>query len=117
MQILVAILKVYLKSEVRMPDAAKIALFKETITAKHSLLVDSYCMVDGSKLYLQQAGDNIIQRHFYNGWKHDLPLHRMEASLHAHWMLQGHGMIPHWHIGDPCIPNSKNVGKITMAKC
>ena len=24
-------------------------------------------------------------------------------------MLQGHGMIPHWHIGDPCIRNSKNV--------
>ena len=41
------------------------------ITAKHSLLVDCYCMVDGLKLYLQQAGDSIIQSHFYNGWKHD----------------------------------------------
>ena len=47
MQILVAILKADLKSEVHMPDAAKIALFKEAITAKHSLLVDCYCMVDG----------------------------------------------------------------------
>ena len=54
-----------------MPDAAKIALFKEAITAKHSLLVDCYCMVDGLKLYLQQARDSVIQSHFYNGWKHD----------------------------------------------
>ena len=52
-------------------DAAKIALFKEAITVKHSLLVDCYCMVDGLKLYLQQAGDSVIQSRFYNGWKHD----------------------------------------------
>ena len=67
MQILVAILKADPKSEVRMPDAAKFALFKEAITAKHSLLVDCYCMVHGLKLYLQQAGDNVIQSCFYNG--------------------------------------------------
>ena len=71
MQILVAILKADLKSEVCMPDAAEIALFKEAITVKHILLVDCYCMVDGLKLYLQQAGDSIIQSCFYNGWKHD----------------------------------------------
>ena len=71
MRILVAILKADPKSEVRMPDATKIALFKEAIAAKHSLLVDCYCMVDGLKLYLQQAGDSAIQSHFYNGWKHD----------------------------------------------
>ena len=70
MRILVAMLKADPKSEVRMPDAVEIALFKEAITAKHSLLVDCYCMVDGLKLYLQQAGDGIIQSHFYNGWKH-----------------------------------------------
>ena len=67
MQILVAILKADPKSEVCMPDAAEIALFKEAITAKHSLLVDCYCMVDGLKLYLQQAGDSVIQSRFYNG--------------------------------------------------
>ena len=67
MQILVTILKVDPKSEVHMPDAAEIALFKEAITAKHSLLVDCYCMVDGLKLYLQQAGDSVIQSLFYNG--------------------------------------------------
>ena len=70
-QILVVILKADPKSEVRMPDAAEIALFKEAITMKHSLLVDCYCMVDGLKLNLQQAGNSIIQSHFYNGWKHD----------------------------------------------
>ena len=67
MRILVAILKADPKSEVRMPDAAKIALFKEVITVKHSLLVDCYCLVDGLKLYLQQAGDSAIQSRFYNG--------------------------------------------------
>ena len=71
MRILVTILKADPKSEVRMPDAAEIALFKEAITAKHSLLVDCYCMVDGLKLYLQQAGDSVIQSRFYNGWKHN----------------------------------------------
>ena len=71
MQILVAILKADPKSEVCMPDAAEIALFKEAITVKHSLLVDCYCMVDGLKLYLQPASDSIIQSHFYNGWKDD----------------------------------------------
>ena len=71
MQILVAILKADLKSEVCMPDAVEIALFKKAITVKHSLLVDCYCMVDGLKLYLQQAGDSIIQSRFYNGWKHN----------------------------------------------
>ena len=71
MQILVTILKADPKSEVRMPDAAKIALFKEAIAVKHSLLVDCYCMVDGLKLYLQQSGDSVIQSRSYNGWKHD----------------------------------------------
>ena len=41
---LAAILKADPKSEVCMPDAAEIALLKEAITAKHSLLVDCYCM-------------------------------------------------------------------------
>ena len=71
MRILVAMLKADPKSEVRMPNAAEIALFKEAIAAKHSLLVDCYCMVDGLKLYLQHSGDSIIQSRFYNGWKHD----------------------------------------------
>ena len=71
MRILVVILKADPKSQVCMPDAAEIALFKEAIAAKHSLLVDCYCMVDGLKLYLQQAGDSVIQSRFYDGWKHD----------------------------------------------
>ena len=71
MRILVTILKADPKSEVRMPDAAEIAMFKEAIVAKHSLLVDCYCMVDGLKVYLQQSGDSVIQSRFYNGWKHD----------------------------------------------
>ena len=71
MRILVTILKADPKSEVRMPDAAEIAMFKEAIVAKHSLLVDCYCMVDGFKLYLQQSGDSVIQSCFYNGWKHN----------------------------------------------
>ena len=71
MRVLVAILKADPKSKVRMPNAAEIALFKEAIAAKHSLLVDCYCMVDGLKLYVQQSGDSVIQSRFYNGWKHD----------------------------------------------
>ena len=123
MRILVAILKVDPKSEVWMPDAAEIALLLEAIAAKHSLLVDCYCMVDGLKLYLRQSGDSVIQSRFYNGWKHNHFVTNIFAfalngsiitcTLNA----PGHGMIPHWHTGDPCIQNFKNVGKITTAKC
>ena len=81
MQILVAILKADPKSEVQMPDAAKIALFKEAIATKQSLLVDCYCMVDGLKLYLQQSGDSVIQSHFYNGWKHNHFVTNIFASM------------------------------------
>ena len=106
-----------------MPDAAEIALFKEAITAKHSLLVDCYCMVDGLKLYLQQAGDSVIQSRFYNGWKHDhyvtnIFAFALNGSVIA-CTLDAPGTwhdstLSHW---DPCIPNSKNVGNIIMAKC
>ena len=120
---LVAILKVDPKSEVHMPDAAEIALLKEAISAKHSLLVDCYCMVDGLKLYLQQAGDSVIQSHFYNGWKHDHYVTNIFAfvpngsiiacTLNAPGTWHD-STLAHW---GPCIPNSKNVGKITMGKC
>ena len=122
MQILVAILKADPKSEVQMPDAAEIALFKEAIAAKHSLLVDCYCMVDGLKLYLQQSGDSVIQSRFYNGWKQD----HFVANIFA-FALNGSiiactlnapgtwhdSTLAHW---GPMYSKLQSIGKITTAK-
>ena len=123
MRILVTILKADPKSEVRTPDAAEIALFKEAITAKHSLLVDCYCMVDGLKLYLQQAGDSIIQSRFYNGWKHDHFVTNLFAfapngsiiacTLNAPGTWHD-STLAHW---GSMYSKLQNAGKITMGKC
>lgn len=56
---------------VRMPTQDEIKAFQDAIAAKYSMLEDVYAVADGLKLYLEQAGDNVIQNMFYNGWTHD----------------------------------------------
>lgn len=34
------------------------------------MIDDVYAVADGLKLYLEQAGDNVIQNMFYDSWKH-----------------------------------------------
>lgn len=59
------------RASIKIPSAEEISLFKQSFREKHSLLPDVYCCADGLKLYLQQAGDCVIQNMFYNGWTHD----------------------------------------------
>ena len=56
---------------ITMPSADEIYHFKRAIANRHPLLVDVFCVADGLKLRLQQSGDLLIQRAFYNGWTHD----------------------------------------------
>ena len=56
---------------VRLPPNDKIQAYKNAITRKYPALENCYAVCDGLKLMLQQAGDHLIQNHFYNGWTHD----------------------------------------------
>ena len=71
MRLLVSVLYKNEIAAVRMPSLEEIEEFKHAVHYRHSLLEDVYCVADGLKLYLQQAGDAVIQSRFYNGWTHD----------------------------------------------
>lgn len=58
-------------ARIRMPTEDELVELKGSIAAKYSMLHDVYCVADGLKLYLEQAGDDVIQNMFYNGWTHD----------------------------------------------
>ena len=57
-------------ARVSMPTNSEVEQFKRAFQEKHSLLAHVYCVADGLKLHLQQAGDCVIQNMFYNGWTH-----------------------------------------------
>ena len=61
MRMLVHILKQLPDSYVRLPTAEKVQEYKDAITSKYSLLQDCYCVADGLKIYLQQAGEFMVQ--------------------------------------------------------
>ncbi len=53
------------------PINRKIEEYKAAFMAWHTLLQDCWAMIDGLKLYLQQAGNMVIQERYYNGWTND----------------------------------------------
>jgi hypothetical protein len=59
------------RSRVAMPTDDELQEFIAAIEAKYPSLKDCWGAMDGLKLRLQQAGDNRIQRIFYNSWTHD----------------------------------------------
>jgi len=70
-RILVRVLRRDARAAVQMPNNDEIQSFKEAFQKRHNLLADVYCVCDGLKLKLQQAGNVKIQTKFYNGWMHD----------------------------------------------
>ena len=58
-------------SESANESTGEAAEFKTSFAEKYSMLDDVYCVADGLKLYLEQAGDAINQIIFYNSWNHD----------------------------------------------
>jgi hypothetical protein len=46
-------------------------MFKAAFEEQHHLLNDCWETMDGLKLYLQTAGNTVIQECFYSGWTHD----------------------------------------------
>jgi hypothetical protein len=70
-RIIIEILQDDDRSAVQVPSLEKIQEYKDAVKAKHPLLTDVWCCMDGLKLYLQKAGDGTTQNNFYNGWTHD----------------------------------------------
>jgi hypothetical protein len=58
-------------TRVTIPSADEIESFIAAFAERHPLLNNCWAMMDGLKLYLQQAGNQEIQERFYNGWVHD----------------------------------------------
>jgi hypothetical protein len=49
----------------------KVAQYKQAIAAKYPLLQSVYCVANGLKISIQAAGQQHVQRRFYNGWQKD----------------------------------------------
>jgi DDE superfamily endonuclease len=41
------------------------------VEARHPILKDVWCTMDGLKLKIQSAPERAVQNRFYNGWQHD----------------------------------------------
>jgi DDE superfamily endonuclease len=54
-----------------LPSPDKIQEYKAMVSARHPLLHDVWCTMDGLKLKIQSPPDKIVQNRFYNGWQHD----------------------------------------------
>jgi DDE superfamily endonuclease len=59
------------EAAIKIPEEDKIKEFQAAIASKHPVLNGVWCTMDGLKLYLEQAGNVLIQERFYNGWKCD----------------------------------------------
>jgi hypothetical protein len=57
-------------ARVSLPSTEEIEEYKAAFMARHPLLQDCWATMDGLKLYLQQAGNTVIQERYYNGWTH-----------------------------------------------
>lgn len=47
-------------AQVRMLSAKEVERYKQAISSKQSLLSDLYCVADGLKVYLEQAGYAVV---------------------------------------------------------
>jgi DDE superfamily endonuclease len=70
-QILGKVLSAEEDAAIKVPTDEKIEEYKSAILARHNLLHDVWCSMDGLKLKIQRPPDNNTQNNFYNGWTHD----------------------------------------------
>ncbi len=69
-RIIVKVLRKDQRAHVRIPSSEKIEEYKEMVRNRHPFLTDVWCTKDGLKITLEQSGDALIQKCFYNGWTH-----------------------------------------------
>lgn len=70
-RILIRVLKKVDDSAIRLPTEEEMIKYKEAVSARHPLLNEVWCSMDGLKLLLECSGDEEEQGDFYNGWTHD----------------------------------------------
>jgi len=70
-RILVKILKAHPMAKISIPDDDKIEEYRSMIHSRHPVLHDVWGTMDGLKVRIEQAPDEITQSRFYNGWKSD----------------------------------------------
>jgi hypothetical protein len=58
-------------AKITLPTNEEVAEYKLAIAAKYPLLKNVYCVADGLKISIQAAGQQHVQRRFYNGWQKD----------------------------------------------
>jgi hypothetical protein len=58
-------------AKITLPTNDKVAEYKQAIAAKYPLLQNVYCVCDGLKISIEAAGQQHVQRRFYNGWQKD----------------------------------------------
>ena len=58
-------------AKIALPTNEKVAEYKQVISAKYPLLENVYCVCDVLKISIQAAGQQHVQRRFYNGWQKD----------------------------------------------
>ncbi len=59
------------EAKIKRPTIEKIQEYKQAVLQHHPLLEDVWCTMDGLKLMLECAGDDVVQNWFYNGWTCD----------------------------------------------
>jgi hypothetical protein len=58
-------------AKIKRPAIEKNQEYKQAVLQPHPLLEDVWCTMDGLKLMLECAGDDVVQNRFYNGWTCD----------------------------------------------
>ncbi len=69
--IVMVLLRDHPMAKVQIPSTEKIEEYVEMVNRHHPYLLDIWCTMGGLKLMLEQSGNTLIQKQFYNGWMQD----------------------------------------------
>ena len=69
-RILLMILQNHPAAQIKVPDSTQRSAFKAAIRSKYPLLENVWGSMDGLKVPIQEANDDLVQGRYYNGWLH-----------------------------------------------
>jgi hypothetical protein len=70
-RILVKVLKSSSLAKITLPSHDKMEEYRSAIAERHPVLNNVWSTMDGIKVRIEQAPDEVVQSRFYNGWKSD----------------------------------------------
>ena len=68
---LLKVLRYVEEAKVKMPTNEEVTTYTEMVAQKYPSLNDCWGAMDGLKVGVECAGDEVTQNRFYNGWKCD----------------------------------------------